>query len=179
MSKNPPKHVLYNGARYIIFPRDDKKESAVKTALDTTMWSDEQSAAASSELLSTLWDHFLASLPADLEGKPKKLARDIDHALKNLLAVGKRLQRKYGESNKMQKKPTPKTIMYRGAEYRLVSADTKKATFTIEVTYDPDKTDAESLASAADTLLETALSTAGVLDEYGDPTFGEFYVLEE
>jgi hypothetical protein len=51
-----------------------------------------------------------------------------------------------------------------------------KATLTLEVEYDEKKTDPESLASALDTLLETALSTTGNLDEYGDPQFGEFYV---
>jgi hypothetical protein len=49
----------------------------------------------------------------------------------------------------------------------------------IDVTYDPDLTDAESLAVAADRLLETAMSTPGILDEYGGPKLGEFFVAEE
>ena len=37
-------------------------------------------------------------------------------------------------------------------------------------------TDPEALASAADRLLETVLSTPGIVEEYGDPRFGEFFV---
>ena len=53
-----------------------------------------------------------------------------------------------------------------------------KATLTIEVEYD-DKdgtVDAEGIAVAADRLLETALSTPGIMEEYGNPQFGEFLV---
>lgn len=53
-----------------------------------------------------------------------------------------------------------------------------KATLMIEVEFDNDKTDIESLASAADTLLQTALSTPGVLADYGNARFGEFDVAE-
>ncbi|MCE9554678.1 MAG: hypothetical protein K8T91_15080 [Planctomycetes bacterium] len=52
----------------------------------------------------------------------------------------------------------------------------QKATLTVEVTYDSAVTDAESIANAADRLLETALSTPGILEEYGSPTFDSFYV---
>lgn len=52
---------------------------------------------------------------------------------------------------------------------------TAKTTLTVQVTYDPDKTDPESIASAADRLLETVLSTPGIMAEYGDPKFDEFY----
>jgi hypothetical protein len=52
-------------------------------------------------------------------------------------------------------------------------------TLTVEIRYDPKVTDPESLASAMDRLMETALSTPGLLDEYGDPVIGEFYVLAE
>ncbi|MEI7902482.1 MAG: hypothetical protein WCK89_19710 [bacterium] len=45
---------------------------------------------------------------------------------------------------------------------------------TVPIDYDPDVTDPESLASAMDRLLETALSTPGILDEYGHPRIGEF-----
>ncbi len=51
-----------------------------------------------------------------------------------------------------------------------------KTKLSIEVEFNGDKTDADSLASAADTLLQTALSTPGVLDDFGDPQFGEFCV---
>jgi hypothetical protein len=49
-----------------------------------------------------------------------------------------------------------------------------KTTLTLDVQYDPGVTDPESLASALDTLLKTALSTPGVLEDYGDPVVGEF-----
>jgi len=54
-----------------------------------------------------------------------------------------------------------------------------KTTLTVEVEYDPAVTDPESLACAMDRLLETALSTPGILDEYGNPTIGEFFVAKE
>jgi len=50
------------------------------------------------------------------------------------------------------------------------------ATLKVEVLYDPATTDAESAASALDTLVETALSTPGILDEYGVIDVGDFYV---
>lgn len=51
-----------------------------------------------------------------------------------------------------------------------------KTKLSIEVEFDSEQTDAESLASAVDTLLNTALSTPGVLDEFGNPQFGEFFI---
>lgn len=47
------------------------------------------------------------------------------------------------------------------------------------VHYDGSKTDAESLASAFDTIMLTALSTPGLLDEYGGVEVGEFFVLDD
>ena len=47
----------------------------------------------------------------------------------------------------------------------------------LEIDYDPGVTDPEGLASAMDRLLETAISTPGILDEYNNPRFGEFLVL--
>lgn len=52
-----------------------------------------------------------------------------------------------------------------------------KTTLTVEVTYDGRVSDPESLASAADRLMETVLSTPGIVAEYGNPRFGEFFVL--
>ena len=49
-----------------------------------------------------------------------------------------------------------------------------KTFLTIEVEYDEKATEPEAIATAADRLLETALSTPGVLDEHGDLRFGEF-----
>lgn len=54
----------------------------------------------------------------------------------------------------------------------------QKWTFEIEVTFDPNLADEDGLARAMDTLLETSL-TPGILDEYGNPTFGEFIPLRE
>lgn len=51
-----------------------------------------------------------------------------------------------------------------------------KTTLTVEVEYDDQVADPESLASAADRLLRTALSTPGIVEEYGEPRFGEFFV---
>lgn len=47
----------------------------------------------------------------------------------------------------------------------------------LTVEYDADVTDGESIASAMDTLLETAMSTPGVLSEYGEVSVGEFLVI--
>jgi hypothetical protein len=41
-----------------------------------------------------------------------------------------------------------------------------KTTLTVEIEYDPKMTDPEGLACAMDRLLETALSTPGIFDEY-------------
>jgi hypothetical protein len=49
-----------------------------------------------------------------------------------------------------------------------------KTTLHLEVEYDPAVTDADSLAEAMDRLMETILSTPGILDEYGRPKVGEF-----
>lgn len=52
-----------------------------------------------------------------------------------------------------------------------------KAKLEIVVEFDEDRTDAESLAVALDKLLGTALSTPGILDEYGPVEVGEFFVV--
>ena len=54
-----------------------------------------------------------------------------------------------------------------------------KTTLTVEIEYDPATTDPEGLACAMDRLLETALSTPGIMEEYGNPTVGEFFVAKE
>ena len=54
-----------------------------------------------------------------------------------------------------------------------------KTTLTVEIEYDPAMTDPESLACAMDRLLETALSTPDILDDYGNPKVGEFFVAKE
>ena len=51
-----------------------------------------------------------------------------------------------------------------------------KTTLTLDIGYDPELTDAEALSIAMDRLLETALSTPGIMQEYGDPQIGEFLV---
>lgn len=53
---------------------------------------------------------------------------------------------------------------------------TQTVTLTLSVTFDSKRTDAESVASALDTLLLTAASTPGILEEYGDIDIGEFVV---
>lgn len=51
-----------------------------------------------------------------------------------------------------------------------------KTTLTVEVEYDPSMTDPEGLACAMDQLLKTALSTPDILEDYGNPTVGDFFV---
>ena len=51
---------------------------------------------------------------------------------------------------------------------------TRKARLFVDVEFDEDVTDADSVASALDTLLETALSTQDVLSEQGNPNVGGF-----
>jgi len=55
----------------------------------------------------------------------------------------------------------------------------KTAKLFLYVEYDENTTDAESVARAMDILTETAMSTPGVLDEYGNPDIGEFLVEAE
>lgn len=52
-------------------------------------------------------------------------------------------------------------------------------TLQVDITFNPRKTDAESLAIALDRLMETALSTPGILDDYGNPEIGEFFILHD
>jgi hypothetical protein len=52
-----------------------------------------------------------------------------------------------------------------------------EAILYIRVSYDPGITDPEALASAADRILETATTTPDILDDYGNPKFGEFFCL--
>ena len=54
-----------------------------------------------------------------------------------------------------------------------------KTTLTVTIEYDPRKTDPEGLACAMDRLLETALSMPEIMDEYGSPTIGEFFVAKD
>ena len=46
----------------------------------------------------------------------------------------------------------------------------------LEVEFNPRLTDPEGLANAVDRLLETVLSTPGIMDEYGNPRFGPCWV---
>jgi hypothetical protein len=46
----------------------------------------------------------------------------------------------------------------------------------VSLDFDPGVTDPESLATAMDRLLETALSTPGIFEDYGNPRVGEFFV---
>jgi hypothetical protein len=54
-----------------------------------------------------------------------------------------------------------------------------KTTLTVGIDYDPTITDPEALACAMDRLMETALSTPDILDDYGNPAVGEFFVAQE
>lgn len=50
------------------------------------------------------------------------------------------------------------------------------AELSVSVVYDEKIVDADSIALALDTLMETALSTPDVLDSCGNPAVGGFYV---
>ena len=47
---------------------------------------------------------------------------------------------------------------------------------TLSVKYQPGKTYPEALAVALDRLMQTATSTTGILDEYGEVVIGDFFV---
>ncbi|MFW6061591.1 MAG: hypothetical protein ACOC93_02165 [Planctomycetota bacterium] len=51
-----------------------------------------------------------------------------------------------------------------------------KARLSLDIEFDPEVTNAESVAAALDELLGNALSTPGILDEHGDPGVGEFVI---
>ena len=54
-----------------------------------------------------------------------------------------------------------------------------KARLYLDVEFDEKRTDADSIAAALDRLLKTALSTPGIMDEYGgEPRASEFLVLD-
>lgn len=53
----------------------------------------------------------------------------------------------------------------------------KTATLYLEVEYDDEATDPDSIAIGLDGLMETATSTPDILDDYGNPKIGEFFVL--
>lgn len=49
----------------------------------------------------------------------------------------------------------------------------------VKVFYEPDKTDDESIATAMDILIENAISTPGILDDYGDVGVCAFTIAHE
>lgn len=55
--------------------------------------------------------------------------------------------------------------------------NTETAQLYVEVEFDPVMTDAESLATAMDRLMETALSTPDIMSDYGSPAVKEFYAV--
>lgn len=55
----------------------------------------------------------------------------------------------------------------------------KTAMLRIAVEFDDENTDADGIATALDRLLETAMSTPGILDEYGDVGIGDFFIITD
>src|SRR5690348_14256024 len=55
--------------------------------------------------------------------------------------------------------------------------ETETAQLYVEVDFNPAVTDAESLATAMDRLVETALSTPDMMADYGNPAVKEFYAV--
>ena len=52
---------------------------------------------------------------------------------------------------------------------------TKTSTMTVEVEYEEtDEVDAEGISNALDILMDTAISTPDILDDYGNPSVGAF-----
>lgn len=49
----------------------------------------------------------------------------------------------------------------------------KTCTFTLDVTFDEKVTDEDSVGEAVDSLVETAASTPGILDDYGEVHIGQ------
>jgi hypothetical protein len=58
-------------------------------------------------------------------------------------------------------------------------AGREKATLSLTVDFNPKETDGEALACALDQLMDTTLSTPGILEEYGDVSVGKFLVEED
>lgn len=54
----------------------------------------------------------------------------------------------------------------------------KTVSMQFDAQFDDERTDAESLASALDRLLTTAMSSPGILEEYGDVTVLEIEPVE-
>lgn len=55
--------------------------------------------------------------------------------------------------------------------------NSETAQLHVEVEFDPAITDADSLATAMDRLMETALSTPDIMSDYGNPAVKEFYAV--
>ena len=55
----------------------------------------------------------------------------------------------------------------------------REIVLTVPVTFDDAITDSDSVAAALDRMMETALSTPGILDEYGPVDVGEFLVAQD
>lgn len=55
----------------------------------------------------------------------------------------------------------------------------RTCTLRADIDYDDEATDAESLAQAMDNLMDTALSTPGILDDYGKVEAGRHFVMVE
>lgn len=53
------------------------------------------------------------------------------------------------------------------------------AKLSLSITYDETEASAEDIAEALDRLLNTAMSTEGIMAEYGDPEVGEIAVDED
>jgi len=60
-----------------------------------------------------------------------------------------------------------------------IAAARSKTRLYVAVRFDDGATDIESLATAMDILMKTALSTPGILDDYGNPAIGKFFVSSE
>jgi len=55
----------------------------------------------------------------------------------------------------------------------------KTAIVSFEVEYDEDQTDSDAVTCALEVVMETGLSTPGILEEYGPVKVGSFTVRDE
>ena len=63
-----------------------------------------------------------------------------------------------------------------GFGFAIEKEDPNEAMLEIKINFDSAQTDAEGIAAAFDQLLETAMSTPGILEDYGNVIADAFYV---
>jgi hypothetical protein len=118
------------------------------------------------EVIETVANRMLYIIAARSIKEARDMAEIGETEQENLLrvegVVGRELQ---GEPTLLENEPTGPAKPARAT-----------GTLCIDVTYDPKVTDLESVATGIDILLETAQSTPGILEDYGNPGIGNIYI---